>query len=65
MARRDEVTRDLVLGLISAGKLSTPESVAAAYRKIFTEVNVSNSVYQLSELSPAEYRDGKFLEDKH
>lgn len=64
MARREEVTRDLVLGLISAGKLSTPESVVSAYRQIFTEINVSNAVYSLSDVSPVDYRDGKFLEEK-
>ncbi|WP_125703763.1 hypothetical protein [Lacticaseibacillus daqingensis] len=61
MARADEVARDLVLGLITAGKLSTPESVTNAYRQIFTEVNVSHGVYTVRNLSPVDYRDGKFF----
>jgi hypothetical protein len=64
MAVRDEVTRDLVLGLINQQKLVDAESVVEAYRKIFDEVNRSQAVYGYSRTLPKDYLAGKSSDEE-
>lgn len=64
MAVRDEVTRDLVLGLINQQKLVNAEAVVEAYRKIFDEVNRSQTVYGYPRTIPKDYLAGKSSDEE-
>lgn len=59
MAVRDEVTRDLVLGLINQQKLVDADQVVEAYRKIFDEVNRSQTVFNYPRTPAQDYLTGK------